>query len=408
MRDETGAVLHEEHRSASVFDWIGQVAPGVPIGDVHTVELRTAYTPEATGRHRIAAVGAGRTVMRVGRQQVDGDAHEARRAGPDIDFAPPPASVLELDLVAGEEVPIEISRELEPHAGRVGAAAGALFGLAVRGFPDDDATIAEAVALAASSDLAVVVVGTSPEVESEGFDRSGLGLPGRQNELVEAVVAANPRTVVVVNSGGPVLLPWRDRVPALLTTWFPGQEAGHALADVLTGVAEPGGRLPMSWPGTEQTRTVVQPVDGRLAYSEGLLVGHRSSDVASAAAFPFAHGLGYTTWRIDSASEIARDGGNRTIDVRITNTGDRDGSEVVLVWAGVDGGADLPVRWLVGFARARARAGEQRSVILTVSRRSLQQWRDEGWFDLPDVQLQIALAAGDLHDVTSGVADERQ
>ena len=97
-------------------------------------------------------------------------------------------------------------------------------------------------ALAADSDVVVVVVGTNEEVESEGFDRTSLALPVRQDELVSAVAAANPRTVVVVNAGAPVLLPWSDEVAAVLVSWFPGQEFGNALADVLTGTVEPGGR----------------------------------------------------------------------------------------------------------------------------------------------------------------------
>ena len=114
---------------------------------------------------------------------------------------------------------------------------------------DERSEFDHAVSLAAESDVAVVVVGTNEEVESEGFDRTSLALPGRQDELVSAVAAVNPRTVVVVNSGAPVLLPWADDVAAVLVSWFPGQEFGNALADVLTGAVEPGGRLPVTWPG---------------------------------------------------------------------------------------------------------------------------------------------------------------
>ena len=133
-----------------------------------------------------------------------------------------------------------------------------------------------AVALAAGSDVAVVVVGTTAEVESEGFDRTSLALPGRQDELVRRVAAANPRTVVVVNSGAPVLLPWAGEVGAVLLTWFGGQEFGNALADVLLGEAEPGGRLPTTWPASEAGLPSAQPEDGVLSYSEGLFIGYRA------------------------------------------------------------------------------------------------------------------------------------
>ena len=124
---------------------------------------------------------------------------------------------------------------------------------------DPDALIAEAVEAARAADVAVVVVGTNSKVESEGYDRDDLACPGRQDDLVRAVVAANPRTVVVVNAGAPVLLPWRDEVAALLVGWFGGQEYGNALADVLLGVAEPGGRLPTTWPADGGRRPGARP-----------------------------------------------------------------------------------------------------------------------------------------------------
>ena len=123
-----------------------------------------------------------------------------------------------------------------------------------------------------------MVVGTSEDVESEGFDRTSLALPGRQDELVRAVAAANPRTVVVVNAGSPVELPWRDEVSAVLVSWFPGMEFGNALADVLLGAVEPGGRLPTTWPAALADAPVLEvtPTDGRLEYTEGLDIGHRA------------------------------------------------------------------------------------------------------------------------------------
>ena len=165
------------------------------------------------------------------------------------------------------------------------------------GTPDE--LIAEAVVAAAEADMAVVVVGTTEEVESEGFDRTTLALPGRQDELVRRVAAANPRTIVVVNAGSPVELPWADEVAAVLLTWFPGQEAGHALADVLLGAAEPGGRLPTTWPVVAADCPVLSttPVDGVLPYDEGVFIGYRAWDRAGAVPrFGFGHGLGYTSW----------------------------------------------------------------------------------------------------------------
>ena len=165
----------------------------------------------------------------------------------------------------------------------------------------DDEEIERAVALARDADVAVVVVGTTEEVESEGFDRTSLALPGRQDELVRRVAQANPATVVVVNAGAPVLLPWADEVAAILVAWFPGQEFGNALADVVLGDSEPGGRLPTTWPSSEDGLPSTQPADGVLAYDEGLFIGYRAYDRDGRTPhYPFGHGLGYTTWSYDA------------------------------------------------------------------------------------------------------------
>ncbi|TWF93543.1 glycoside hydrolase family 3 protein [Saccharopolyspora dendranthemae] len=224
----------------------------------------------------------------------------------------------------------------------------------------DDATELEAALRAArDADVAVVVVGTNDEVETEGRDRDSLDLPGAQDDLVAKVVAVNPNAVVVVNAGGPVLMPWATDAPAVLWTWFGGQEYGDALAEVLLGKAEPGGRLPTTLPAALADVPVplpgVQPVDGELPYEEGPLIGYRAyADRGVAPGFCFGHGLGYTTWSYDEAS---RNGD--AVEVKLRNTGDRAGREVVQVYA-----AD-PVR-LVGFAVAAAEPGAEAEVTVEV------------------------------------------
>jgi beta-glucosidase len=219
--------------------------------------------------------------------------------------------------------------------------------------------------------VAVVVVGTNEEVESEGFDRTSLALPGRQDELVRAVAAANPRTVVVVNSGAPVLLPWADDVAAVLVSWFPGQEFGNALADVLTGAVEPGGRLPVSWPDSDEGLPPVTPVQGELPYEEGLLIGYRwylATDRTPA--FPFGYGLGYTTWAYE---DIAVNGNTVTITVR--NSGTRAGREVVQVYASrADSRVQRAPRWLVGSAAVDVAPGEVAQAVITVGDHSFRNW----------------------------------
>jgi hypothetical protein len=256
-----------------------------------------------------------------------------------------------------------------------------------------------AVALAAEADVAVVVVGTTEEVESEGFDRDALALPGRQDELVRRVAAANPRTVVVVvNAGAPVLLPWADQVPAVLVTWFGGQEFGNALADVLLGDREPGGRLPTVWPAAEHDHLPsTRPVDGRLGYDESLHVGNCAYDRAGTRpAYPFGHGLGYTTWDyLDLAAPPRLDPtDDAVVQVRLRNTGTRPGREVVQVYASrPDSAVERPARWLVGFAAATADPGQEVTVQVTVPARSLAHW-DAGTHAWAVEPGRVRLAAG--------------
>jgi beta-glucosidase len=249
----------------------------------------------------------------------------------------------------------------------------------------------------------VVVVGTTEEVESEGFDRDSLALPGHQDELVRRVAAVNPRTVVIVNSGAPVLLPSIDQVPAMLVAWFPGQEFGNALADVLLGEHEPGGRLPMVWPAAEHDHLPsTRPVDGRLVYEESIHVGNCAYDRAGTQpAFPFGHGLGYTTWdylNVTATPHVDPDG-NAVVTVRVRNTGTRPGREVVQVYAcRPDSAVERPTRWLAGFAAVDASPDQEATAEVTVPARSLAHWDREShaWTIEPGVfHLAVGRSYGD-------------
>ena len=277
--------------------------------------------------------------------------------------------------------------------------------------PSVDAEIAEAVAAARAADLTVVVVGTNEEVESEGWDRTGLALPGRQDELVERVLDADPDAVVVVNAGAPVVLPWLDRARTVLWVWFPGQEAGHSIADVLAGEVEPAGRLPWTLPADEADVPVPHalPADGVVEYSDGVHVGHRawvrSGRVPAA---PFGHGLGWTTWSYDEAGPATRTpDGDVAVTVRLTNTGDRDGRETVQVYLEAPAAPasapvahrDRPARWLGGFASLDVAAGERADVTVTVPRRRFEVWdTDSERWTLPagPYRLRVGRSIDDL------------
>jgi beta-glucosidase len=213
-------------------------------------------------------------------------------------------------------------------------------------------------------------------------DRRTVTLPGRQNELVERVAAANHSTIVVVNAGCPMDLPWADEVAAVIYSWLPGQEFGNALADVLLGVAEPGGRLPVTIARRAADYPAYDTTPGpnmELEYREGVNVGYRGFDAAGLEPrFAFGHGLGYTTFEFESL-EIAAEGlvlgEPLEIKVKLRNTGSRHGKEVVQVYlADLESTVPRPTRELKGFAVVRLAPGESAEVTLALEDRDLAYW----------------------------------
>jgi beta-glucosidase len=394
-----GSVLGTEHRTGGSFIWLGTGDAESPLARAARIELHTTLRATDPGEYELGCSGTGRFRMSVG----GGEAFDVRLALPEgADMVEamltPPQRVHPIELGAGESVEIVLVHELSAEASLAGV--GVVFQLNLEPpHGTDDEEIERAVALASAADVAVVVVGTTEEVESEGFDRTSLALPGRQDELVRRVAQANPRTVVVVNAGAPVLLPWADDVAAVLLTWFGGQEFGNALADVLLGLVEPGGRLPTSWPRTEHGLPDTRPVDGVLKYGEGLAIGYRGT-VPDGVRYPFGHGLGYTTWEYLSAAAPATlaAGGDAEVTVRVRNTGGRPGREVVQVYASrPDSAIDRPDRWLVGFAAVTAEPGEEATATVTIRARAFEHWdvRIHAWAVEPGAYL--------LHAGTSSV-----
>jgi beta-glucosidase len=394
-----GAVLATERRPGCVFNWMGAFGHGLATDDVARVEVRTTVRATEAGTYGIGGSGVGRYTLSVGGEDVFDGALELP-PGADIveGLMIPPQMVHGVELAAGQAVEVVLGHAVGTMGDGELGNLGAVFQLNLQPpHGSDDEEIERAVALARDADVAVVVVGTTEEVESEGFDRTSLALPGRQDELVHRVAEANPKTVVVVNAGAPVLLPWADEVAAVLLAWFPGQEFGHALADVLLGLAEPGGRLPTTWPASEEGLPSTQPNDGKLSYDEGLFIGYRMYDRENREPrYRFGHGLGYTTWEyasIEAPAAIAP-GESVTATVTLRNTGARRGREVVQVYAGrPQGEVERPVRWLAGFAVVEAGPGEEVAATVDLAARAFEHWDVDahGWTLEPG---GFALAAG--------------
>jgi beta-glucosidase len=274
--------------------------------------------------------------------------------------------------------------------------------------PSEEEQINDAVLAARDADVAIVMVGTTIETESEGWDRSTLALPGRQDELVARVTAANPRTIVVVNAGAPAILPWLDEPspdgPAAVLWWsLPGQEAGHALAAVLLGAREPAGRLPWTLPAREEDVPVLhaRPVDGVLTYHEGADVGYRAwMRNMRQPARPFGFGLGWGEWRYNSlevAGSIEAD--DLEVTVALANLSRRAASEVVQVYIAPSTGAGVPVvRRLAGSSRTEVGPGTSSRVTIRLPRRVFESWCPGGGWRLPagDFLLQVGRDSADL------------
>lgn len=268
--------------------------------------------------------------------------------------------------------------------------------------------IERAAALAANSDVAIVCAGTSGEWESEGADKVSMELPGQQDALIERVAAANPRTIVVLNTGSPVAMPWLDKVASVMQAWFPGQECGNAIADVLFGAVNPSGRLAQTFPvRLEDTPAYLNfpGENGRVYYGEGLFVGYRYYDRKKIAPlFPFGFGLSYTTFEYSnlrlSAWEIGPDD-RLSLSIDITNTGERAGKEVAQVYVrDIQARLQRPEQELKAFAKVSLAPGERQTVTLMLDRDSLAYYDDRAreWIaETGEFEVRVGSSSRDIH-----------
>ena len=268
----------------------------------------------------------------------------------------------------------------------------------------DGSSQADAVAAASAADVAVVFVGDG---ESEGVDRPDMTLanakfcvlagcqpygPGNQDDLIKAVAAANPNTVVVLTTGGPMLMPWLGQVKSVLQAWFPGQEEGNAIAALLFGDVNPSGKLPQTFPKSQadlpiKTQTQYPGVNNNAGvphakYTEGLKVGYRWFDSQGIEPlFPFGFGLSYTTFSLTGLHVKPAAGGATGARATFTvkNTGSRSGSEVAQLYVGMPNETGEPPRQLKGYSRVFLSPGQSRTVTLSLGKRDLSYWGTGGW-----------------------------
>ncbi|HXA43098.1 MAG TPA: glycoside hydrolase family 3 C-terminal domain-containing protein [Candidatus Solibacter sp.] len=364
--DSTDA-LGEDSLWGGTFITTSPPCAGVTM-DGFAVRARGSIAASVSGTWQFSLANTGRAkVLLDGAVVVDNSAPIPGDSIYGYGSAPVTADV---DLVAG--VDREVLIEMETGGLPVGG-----FSLALRA-PEEPGLMERAEAAARDADAVVLVVGNDPEWETEGKDRPDIKLFGAQAELVDRVLAANPRTIVVVNAGAPVEMPWADRAAANLVTWFPGEEGAAALAGILTGATEPGGRLPLTFPKRlEDVRAhhSYPGANGTVVYSEGLMVGYRHFDDAGVEpAYCFGHGLTYTTFDYGTPS-VEVDGRSVRAVIPVTNIGARDGTEVVQLYVGRPDSAGVrPPQELKAFEKIRLAAGETAAVALQLDARSFATW----------------------------------
>lgn len=354
-------------------------APPVPaLGrSPFSARVTATFLPDESGTHTFSLTSAG-----LARLFVDGelviDNWDGYRHG-DYFFGMGSAeriATIDLDAGTSHELTVEYrSSDISPlKAIRLGYQP-----------PVDPNAIAEAAALAADADVALVFVGRTGEWDSEGADLPDtLALPGEQDALVAAVAAANPNTIVVLQTGTPVTLPWLDEVAAVIQAWYPGQECGNAIADILLGEVNPSGKLTQTWPRkTEDNPAFLNypGENGHVLYGERMFVGYRWYEAREIAPlFPFGFGLSYTTFAYRDIAidrETLQPGETATVSATIANTGPVAGAEVVQLYVqDVESSLSRPRKELKGFAKVTLQPGETTTVSFPLDRAAFAAWDD--------------------------------
>jgi beta-glucosidase len=361
-RERAGDPVFEDHSARGLFTFIGPVGNGVP--NEFSLEVRGTVVAPESGEWTFTLVQVGRAKLSIDGVVVVDNWQPQGRSDAFMGFGSSEATGT-IALNAGE--PHEVLVEFVPPGGLGGLEIGCRP-------PSPPDLMHRAVALARRADAVICVVGTDNDWETEGHDRESMALPPPQDELVRAVAAVNDRTVVVINAASPVEMPWAGDVAAIVQAWFPGEEWGNALADVVSGDVSPSGKLPTTIPvRLEDTPafTSYPGERGQVRYGEGVFVGYRWYDTRRIEPrFCFGHGLSYTTFALDPP---AWDGD--AVHVRVTNTGAVRGAETVQCYVhDAESSVSRPQQELKAFAKVWLDPDESRELSLALDERSFSFW----------------------------------
>ena len=405
-RDWTGDAVVQQTAPSSMIRFFGSTPEGVdPRG--FATRITGSFVPDSDGPHVIGVVSTGPFIIDVDSTTIiDDTGMELPRSEEFFGYGSVEATAT-VECTAG--VPIELN--LRWATAEMNGFAAIRFGFRS---PEPADLMDRAVAAAAAADIAVVMVGTNDEWETEGFDRTTMDLPGRQDELVRRVVAANPRTAVIINAGSPVTMDWADAADdnsarAVLTSFFAGQEQAESLVDVLLGDADPGGRLPTTIP----VRLADHPAylhhrpdhdsagKGTQVYGEGLFMGYRGYDARNIVPrFAFGHGLSYGSTRWGEAIITSESVGIITVEVPVAATGSRAATVVVQGYiAAIDAACIRPPKELKTWDKFVVEPGASQTAQLNFPRSAFRRWdtATSDWIvEAGEYELVIAASATDV------------
>jgi beta-glucosidase len=344
------------------------------------IRVSTTFTPSESGSHYLGCSGIGPTRVTINDQVVYDQKNDCEDA---MAFLLGGIREEEFNYSFTKGVSYQIQIETSPPTGKA-TEGGILEGLPgfrlgfMNANEHDKDLLAEAVEVARECDYAIVFTGHTPVWETEGQDQLSFNLPkdGSQDKLVDAVATANTNTIVVNSTGVAIAMPWLSKVSAVLQAWFPGQEAGNAIADVISGAVNPSGRLPISWPKRIEDAPAYgnfpgTKKDGQLTvkYEEGVFVGYRHYDrlPRNKVQFPFGFGLSYTTFSLNNATVSQTSKGKFTASISAANTGERAGAIVIQLYVGrAQQSPEHPIKALAAFEKVFLEAGQEQRVDIEV------------------------------------------
>ena len=334
-----------------------------------SVRFSCAYTPDISGQHEFEIFGIGKARLFIDGEELIDNWTETSPGEAFFSFSSDSKRAL-VNLIESTTYQLEIRYKFEGNFPAIYIGCQA---------PDKVNLFDEALEVASAADQVILIVGTNSDWETEGNDRSDFNLPVNQNHLIEEVLRVNPNTLVVLNTGSPVKMPWADKAEAIMQTWFAGQEFGNALVDIITGEINPSGRLPTSFPKNIEDTPAFNSYPGKdlqMNYDEKLLVGYRWYDKKNIKTlFPFGHGLSYTNFEYSDLEVDVRATNMASCKFSVRNTGQVAGIETAQCYVSFKTIDDSePEKTLQGFSKIALNPNDESSIEINLNSRNFSSW----------------------------------